>query len=127
MSFDVYFQPLASGDAGTTGRDAVVGVLSPYLWPSPDAPTRIVHPEGTADVYGLTDDSMMVNHIEGAGLWSLLVEAARAGRWAIMPIGCALRGSLVGPDLLLGHEVASLSGPTRPREQQVECPAPVPS
>ena len=88
MSFDVYFQPLASGDAGTTGRDAVVGVLSPYLWPSPDAPTRIVHPEGTADVYGLTDDSMMVNHIEGAGLWSLLVEAARAGRWAIMPIGC---------------------------------------
>lgn len=88
MSFDVYFQPFASGDAGTAGRDSVVGVLSPYLWPSPDAPSRIVHPEGTADVYGLTEDSMMVNHVEGAGLWSLLVEAARAGRWAIMPIGC---------------------------------------
>jgi len=34
MSFDVYFQRLADGDAGEGGRDEVVGVLGPYLGPS---------------------------------------------------------------------------------------------
>ena len=88
MGFDVYLQPFAKGDVGSGGRDQVVRALAPYLHPSPDSPERIVHPEGTADVYGLDGDSMMVNHIEGAAVWDLLLDAARAGRWAIMSIGC---------------------------------------
>jgi hypothetical protein len=39
-------------------------------------------------VSGLADgDAMMVTHFD-VGLWDLLVDAARAGRWAIMPVGC---------------------------------------
>ena len=94
MSFDVYFQRFVDGDADESGRDEVVAVLAPYLKPSVETPGRIEHPAGNADVYGLGDgdgdgdgDGMMINHIED-GLWDLLVEAARAGRWAIMPIGC---------------------------------------
>ena len=34
------------------------------------------------------DDSMMITHITGDQMWDLLLEAARAGRWAIMPVGC---------------------------------------
>jgi hypothetical protein len=88
VSFDVFFQPFAAGDAGEGGRKEVLGVLGPYLLPSAAAPRELAYLGGTAEVYGLDDDSMMINHIAGDRIWDLLLEAARAGRWAIMPVGC---------------------------------------
>lgn len=39
------------------------------------------------EIYGLEGDSMMVTHIDGDGLWDLLIDAARAADWAVMPVG----------------------------------------
>ena len=87
MAFDIYFQHFENGDAGTEGADEALRVLGPYLRPSADAPERIEHPGGTADIYGVDDTGMMINHLEGDALWDLLVETAIAAQWTIMPVG----------------------------------------
>jgi hypothetical protein len=44
--------------------------------------------DGSADVYGVGGDSLMVNHASGEHVWDLLVAAAMAADWVIMPVGC---------------------------------------
>lgn len=90
MSFDIFFQRFEGGDSATAGGEEARLVLAPYLRPSAAAPERIEHAGSVADVYGLNDGGMMVNHIEGDGLWDVLVEAARAAEWTIMPTDCAV-------------------------------------
>ncbi|MEJ3406103.1 hypothetical protein WDJ51_15315 [Rathayibacter sp. YIM 133350] len=89
MSFDIHFQRFVNGDAGYGGGDEVRRVLGPYLRPSADNPERIDHPGGSAEIHGLDDSSMMVTHVDGdEAIWDVLVQAAVAGEWTIMPIGC---------------------------------------
>lgn len=88
MSFDIHFQRFEAGDAGAGGGDAARKVLGPYLQPSEAAPERLERGGSEAEIYGLDDDSMMITHVDGDGIWDLLVEAARAARWTIMPVGC---------------------------------------
>ncbi|MBN9155273.1 MAG: hypothetical protein J0J05_14945 [Microbacterium sp.] len=88
MSFDIHFQRFEDGDAGTGGGDEARRVLGPYLQPSVTTPERIERDGSSAEIYGLEDGSMMVTHIQGDGLWGLLVDAAREAEWAIMPVGC---------------------------------------
>jgi hypothetical protein len=87
VSFDVYFQAFEAGDA-PGGGDAARAVLDPYLTGVAPGAHLLSCAGGSADVYGLDSDSMMVTHIEGVCAWSLLVEAARAASWVVMPVGC---------------------------------------
>lgn len=87
MSFDIHFQRFNDGDAGTGGSDEARRVLGPHLRPSAAAPERIERAGSSAEIYGLEHDSMMITRIDGDGLWDLLVEAARAAEWAVMPVG----------------------------------------
>ena len=42
-----------------------------------------------ANILGLDSaNGFMANHVEGERPWNLLVEAARAAEFAIMPVGC---------------------------------------
>ncbi|MEV8271719.1 hypothetical protein [Microbacterium sp. NPDC077184] len=87
MSFDIHFQRFEDGDAATGGGDEARRVLGPYLRPTALTPERIERDGSSAEIYGLEGDSMMVTRIEGDGLWDLLVDAARAAQWAVMPVG----------------------------------------
>lgn len=73
-------------------------VLRPHLRPTPGDPKELVlGPDARADVY-LDDQSLMVSHINGSAVLDLLVDAARAGSWAIMPIGVPT--AVTSPDLI---------------------------
>lgn len=87
MAFDIYLQGFIDGEASGTGGESVREVLRPYLRRTSDEPEQLeIGPDSRADIY-LSEDSLMVSHIEGAAVFDLLLEAARAGRWTIMPIG----------------------------------------
>ena len=43
--------------------------------------------DGGADLY-IGDDAMTANHIHGRETWDLLIDAARAADWVILPTGC---------------------------------------
>jgi hypothetical protein len=88
MSFDIYFQRFKDGDAGSGGGDEARRVLGPYLRRAEGTLERLESDGSSAEIYGLESDSMMVTHIEGDGLWDLLVHAARAADWTVMPVGC---------------------------------------
>lgn len=90
MSFDVFFQRFANGDGESGGNAEAREVLEPYLVrDSSGAITGLRVVDGSAQLFGLDGpDGFMANHIEGRGSWDLLVRAARAGRFAIMPVGC---------------------------------------
>lgn len=63
-------------------------VLQPFVSSTQaDHHLLISYGDGTADIY-LSDDGMMANHIAGHDPWDLLVEAARAAGWVILPSGC---------------------------------------
>lgn len=89
VSFDVFFQRFENGDAADGGGAEATEILREFLRPSPEQPERIEHPDGSAEIDGLDDNGMMLTHIDDAtGLWDLLVSAARAANWTIMPVGC---------------------------------------
>ena len=44
--------------------------------------------DGTSELNGLDEGSLMLSHIEGEAAWDALVELARHMRAAIMPVGC---------------------------------------
>lgn len=89
MSFDIYFRRFKNGDATSGGAAEASEALREFLRPSPEDPERIEHPDGSADIYGMSDSGMMATHVDGGtGIWDLLVSAARAANWTIMPVGC---------------------------------------
>jgi hypothetical protein len=89
MSFDIFLQGFAGGEA-TPGRpDAAVRVLAPYFTEAPDDGFVCVQlADGQADVYGVGRSSLMVNHAAGGQIWGLIVTVATAAGWVIMPVGC---------------------------------------
>ena len=98
MAYDIFLQGFADGEASGAGGGAVREVLRPYLRPTAEEPERLViAPDSGADIY-LSSDSLMVNHAEGLAVFDLLVDAARAGCWTIMPVG--LPAAVANVDLL---------------------------
>ncbi|RNI19855.1 hypothetical protein [Flexivirga caeni] len=87
MSFDIYFQRFAGGDAAAGGREAMRAVLEPHAEVGDDGFLHVTFGDGTADVY-LHDDGMLANHVSGGDPWELLVRGAAAADWVIMPVGC---------------------------------------
>jgi hypothetical protein len=90
MSFDIYFQRFKAGEADSAGSEEALRVLGPFLSRHAPEGSVIVHPAGTAEVYGLRADEggMMVTHVNGEGLWNLLAATAIAAQWTVMPVGC---------------------------------------
>lgn len=110
MSLDVYFQAFEAGDAPGGGGDAVRSVLDPHLTDGGHGAFTLACAAGSAEIYGVDSDSMMATHIEGLGAWSLLVEAARAASWVIMPVGCP---TCVFDEVQLGQLPAELRDDAR--------------
>lgn len=89
MSFDVFCQRFVDGQAAPGGGDAVRAALAPYVVRA-DPGTRylfVEYGDGSADVY-LGPDDLMANHVAGQDPWDLLVSAARAADWVLMPTDC---------------------------------------
>ena len=83
---------MRSGDSGfewsCSGQGLVTSAGHPG--PVPASWALLCFPDGEADVYGLDDlaSGFMVNHASGLGVWSVLVEVARRGELAILPVWC---------------------------------------
>jgi hypothetical protein len=67
----------------------VLHTLAPYLAGAhDDGFVQLSIADGSADLYRLGSNSLMVNHISGESIWQLLVTVAAAGGYSIMPVGC---------------------------------------
>jgi hypothetical protein len=44
--------------------------------------------DGDAEVYGVGTDGLMFTHASGRRVWDVIFDVARAGNWAIVPVGC---------------------------------------
>jgi hypothetical protein len=89
VSFDVFLQGFAHGQAAPGRPEAALEVLTPFLAAAPRdgfAPLRTG--DGEAEAYGVGGTSLMVAHASGAQIWDLLVSVAKAAGWVIMPVGC---------------------------------------
>ena len=86
MSFDVFLTRFHDGDDGG-GNAAVRVALAPHLVRVGNGDIwHLRTGDSQADVYGLDQPSgFMANHI-GDAIWDLLVEAARVGRFVILPM-----------------------------------------
>lgn len=87
MSFAVFLQAFANGDAADGDGDAMAAVLRPLIEDEDRSWARIVTADGSADIYGLDhlDTGCMINHASGSAVWDVVYEVARAGRMALMP------------------------------------------
>jgi hypothetical protein len=89
MSFDIFLQSFAGGQAADGDPDAAFGALEPYLARSPTGGfAHLVTPDGEADVFGIGQAGLMINHASGEFIWQVMLDAALAGHYAIMPVGC---------------------------------------
>lgn len=88
MSFDVFFGGFAHGQP-VGGGELVRAALDPYIVgeETEHGYLEIGVGDGRADIY-LGAESMMANHVSGSEPWDVLVRAARAADWVIMPTGC---------------------------------------
>jgi hypothetical protein len=93
MSFDIFLQGFEGGDGADGDYEAANRVLAPYLVRLDGAFNygQIRTPRGdVADVYGVGQASLMVNHTTGGEVFDVLYAVAAAGRWAVMPVGCPI-------------------------------------
>jgi hypothetical protein len=88
MSFDVFLQGFADGQAAPGDPEAARRILEPYAAAAHDGFVLVRTGDGEASVYGYGEDHLMVNHASGREIWAILVRIAREARWAIMPVGC---------------------------------------
>lgn len=89
MSFGIFLQAFAGGQAAAGHPDRAFRELEPYLDGSPsDGSAHVVTPDGAADVFGIGSTGLMISDASGEFIWQLLVDVAAAGHYAIMPVGC---------------------------------------
>lgn len=89
MSIDVFFQGFNNGDARDCGSNEMKRVLAPLSTAGLVDPSyfEVICGDGRADIY-LSESACLANEISGNDPWDLLIQAARAANWVIMPIGC---------------------------------------
>ncbi|HYB36936.1 MAG TPA: hypothetical protein VEF72_15090 [Mycobacterium sp.] len=106
MSFDVFVQGFQNGDWAEGDGVAVRAVLAPHLV----GRQALVFSDGSAEFYARKDQEtgdidfgagFMVTNVGGRVAWDVIVAAARAGRFAIMPVGCpvAITDAAMADDL----------------------------
>jgi len=101
VSFDIFLQSFAGGEAAPGDPVAARRVLDPYLAAPPDGNgyAKVRTDDGEADVYGVGSDSLMINHASGTLIWQVVVDVAEAGGYVILPIGvpaCLVREEMTG-------------------------------
>ena len=90
VSFDVYLQGFRDGEAEQGSGDAALDLITPLISRRTADWARVATDDGEADVFGIDQPStgLMFNHLSGDAAWSLVFQVARAGGFAIMPVGC---------------------------------------
>jgi hypothetical protein len=85
MSYDVFFQGFRNCDFRPGGGDVVRTILAPFVTRSEDDSNflRVEVDNGSADAF-LSDDSMMINQVEGVATLDLFARAAAAANWVIL-------------------------------------------
>ena len=100
MSFDIFLQSFAGGQAALGDPGAALRVLEPYLaGPADGGYAKARTADGAADVYGLGSDCLMINHASGTLIWQVMVDVARAAGYVILPVGvpaCVVREEMIG-------------------------------
>ncbi|GAB3487269.1 hypothetical protein [Flexivirga lutea] len=89
MSFAIYFQGFAGGDASEGGEAEMRAVLRPHVASDEGGLLRVKTADGEADI-SLDDSCMMATHVSGDDTWDLLVRGAAAANWVILPTGCSI-------------------------------------
>ncbi len=91
VSFDIFLQGFRCGEHELGDGDAAMGLIAPVISQRDGGWARLATGDGEAEVFGIDQPStgLVFNHVIGLDAWSLLFEVARAGRFAVMPIGCA--------------------------------------
>ncbi|MEO5898523.1 MAG: hypothetical protein ABIR68_00165 [Ilumatobacteraceae bacterium] len=91
MSFDIFLQSFRDGEGGAGDGDAALALLEPFVVRRENGCAQIATADGGADVYGLDDAAtgLMINHVSGRAIYSLLYDIARCARFVVMPVGCA--------------------------------------
>jgi hypothetical protein len=89
VSIDIFLQGFERGEGASGMPDEAHRVLQPYLRVRPDGFAKVVTDDGDAEVYGVGTDGLMFTHASGRRIWDVMYDVARAGDWAIMPVGCA--------------------------------------
>ncbi|MGH2885968.1 MAG: hypothetical protein ACRDPA_25285 [Solirubrobacteraceae bacterium] len=86
MSFDVFVQSFAQGDASAADGRLVAEHLRPYLVETRQAVGRLRFGDGDAAILGLENlaSGFMVNHASERQVWDVLVAIAQAADLAIM-------------------------------------------
>lgn len=103
VSFDTFLQGFVGGDSAPGDRAAAIAIVTPLLaGPVSAGSGRIVTADGEADIYGLGDSEqgLMINHASGLQIWQLIVDVARAARYAVLPVGCPV---CVVDEVMIGH------------------------
>ena len=90
MSFDVFLQAFQSREAAAGNGAAALDVLEPHIADRDDGFAHLVTSDGGADLYGIDDPSsgLTINHASGDTIWQIVVDAAVAGGFFIIPVGC---------------------------------------
>jgi len=88
VSFDIFLQGFENGGRAPGMPEKANQVLQPYLQVSPEGFTRVITDDGDAEVYGVGTDGLTFTHASGRQVWKVMYEVARAGNWAIIPVGC---------------------------------------
>lgn len=106
LSFDVYLAPLSLPDRPWDG-EAVRRLLEARR--DPKHAGQLQTSDGGADLYGDPggDQWLMLNHIEGDEMWSVIHELAASGPNAVLPIGA--------PTFVAGLEDGAAVAPELPR------------
>lgn len=86
MSFDVFFQGFRDGGARPGGGDLARSVLERFIATEVAGFVELNVDGDVGDVY-IDSGGMMANHVQGAKVWELLVQAARAADWVVLPTG----------------------------------------
>jgi hypothetical protein len=89
VSFDIFLQRFVGGDGADADTNALRVALEPYLVLVAGNP-RLRVGDAQAEIYGEDDlaSGFMVNHVDGPGVYEVLVAAAHAGDLVIVPVGC---------------------------------------
>lgn len=114
MSFDALLVRFQFGGAADGDGPGALEVLEAVIAERDGSFARLVTSDGEADLYGMDDPSsgFMVNHASGDAIWQVIVDAAVAGGFFIMPAGCP-------PAVVPGTDAAQLPPELRPAATNV--------
>lgn len=92
MSFDVYLQGFQLGRAAAGDGAGALEVLHPFVETMDESFAAVATSDGGAELYGMDDLSsgFSIHGMSGDAIWQVIVDAAAAAGFFIMPVGCSV-------------------------------------